>query len=52
MMSRGMVFSLALVSIALIALLATALIFGKEALMAVALILFVLLFFANWIANF
>jgi hypothetical protein len=47
-----MVFSLALVSIALIALLATAFIFGKEALMAVALILFVLLIFANWIANF
>jgi len=50
-MSRGMVFALAAVSLALVALVIIAFDFGKEALMAIAIIMLAVLIIANWIAN-
>ncbi len=50
-MSKSMIFALATVCMALIALVVLAFFFGKDALMAFAIIIFAVLMLANWLAN-
>jgi hypothetical protein len=50
-MSQGMIFALATVCVALVALVVLAFFLGTEALSAIALILLAVLVIANWIAN-